>query len=322
MDSNITNTQDLLREMDNITGDDPDVSFNDIDNTQQIVSNIDRITASQVTNTGSDITQTDVDCSDKQGEVENPIVPTYTSYTDCSHKQEEAVNQISSQEKNSLMTQCEFQFNNETSNTECLQHEHQKIDLKLVPVTMVTGMYDVKDSTEIVSKSMESSEDSKTLIVETSHCEPPSKKLKVNQAESQSVLKPAFQFVPRNVHTSQVENNSGAVKQTIKKQEFVKTISNTSFDDTETKGDNLKIKSHEQTVQKESYSKKEETDSLLKSDMNTSPYKFKSYDANVVLPPEVVKTWRTSCDIKEGEVIEIERYDYKYQLPKLNLGIK
>lgn len=306
MDNNITNTQDLLREMDNITGDDPDVSFNDIDNTQQIVSNIDRITASQVTNTGSDITQTDVDCSDKQGEVENPIVPTYTSYTDCSHKQEEAVNQISSQEKNSLMTQCEFQFNNETSNTECLQHEHQKIDLKLVPVTMVTGMYDVKDSTEIVSKSMESSEDSKTLIVETSHCEPPSKKLKVNQAESQSVLKPAFQFVPRNVHTSQVNNNPEAVKQTIKKQEFVKTISNTSFDDTETKGDNLKIKSHEQTVQKESYSKKEETDSLLKSDMNTSPYKFKSYDANVVLPPEVVKTWRTSCDIKEGEVIEIE----------------
>lgn len=312
MDNNITNTHDLLR--DNITGDNPDVSFNDVDNTQQIVSNIDRITASQVTSTGSDITQAAMDCSDKQGEVENPIVPTYTSYTDCSDKQE-TVYQISSLEKNSLATQSEFQFKNETSNTECLQ---QKIDLNLPPVTVVTGVYDAKDSTEKVSKSMESSEDSKTLIVKTSHCEPPNKKLRVNQTESQSVLKPAFQFVPRNIHTSQVKNNPGALKQTIKKQDFVKTISNISFDDTETKGDNLKIKSHEQTVQEESYSKKEETDSLLKSDMNTSPYKVKSYDANVVLPPEVVKTWRTSCDIKEGEVIEIERYDYKYQLPKLN----
>ena len=99
MDNNITNTQDLLR--DNITGDDPDVSFNDVDNTQQIVSNIDRITASQVTSTGSDITRAAMDCSDKQGEIENPIVPTYTSYTDCSDKQE-TVYQISSQEKNSL----------------------------------------------------------------------------------------------------------------------------------------------------------------------------------------------------------------------------
>ena len=194
MDNNITNTHDLLR--DNITGDNPDVSFNDVDNTQQIVSNIDRITASQVTSTGSDITQAAMDCSDKQGEVENPIVPTYTSYTDCSDKQE-TVYQISSQEKNSLATQSEFQFKNETSNTECLQ---QKIDLNLPPVTVVTGVYDAKDSTEKVSKSMESSEDSKTLIVKTSHSEPPNKKLRVNQTESQSVLKPAFQFVPRNIH--------------------------------------------------------------------------------------------------------------------------
>ncbi|CAC5411971.1 WRAP53 [Mytilus coruscus] len=297
------NTQDLLQEMDDITGNGSHVSFTEMDNTQQIVNNIDEVIAQQASENTFKTNEIPHNVTSYQRTGNNSSQPTCQQTQDFLENMSEKIDVIQNVEIQSLNPNKSLQCNTQEQDPNFSLIISQSQNLEHLSDSNMS-----KESSVLNDIPVQSNKDINTGDGETGNCEPPSKKLKPEQKDEQT--KPVFQFVPRNVTHNK---NSSSVKTNLmlvsKKQIDPQCVSKT-FDSGQTcssqqisKGDNSK----EPMYLQDEYRHSQERDKSCQADSDTTSFLDKSYDANVMLPADIVKTWRTPREIQEGEIVEIER---------------
>ncbi|VDI49225.1 Hypothetical predicted protein [Mytilus galloprovincialis] len=287
------NTQDLLQEMDNITGKESHVSFTEMDNTQQIVNNIDDVIAQQ---TSENTFKTNAHDITSYQRTENTLSqPTCQPTQDSVENMSEKMDAIQNKEIQSQNLNKSLQYNTSEQDPDLSLMISQSQNLEQSSDSNISKEVSVLNDIPV-----KSNKDIHTGDSETGNCEPPSKKLKPEHKDEHT--KPVFQFVPRNVSHNQ---NSSSVKPNLpsvsKKQKDSQSVSKT-IDSGQICGSHQIEKggnSKEPMYFQDEYRHSQESDE--------SSFLNKSYDANVMLPAEIVKTWRTSREIQEGEIVEIER---------------
>ncbi|XP_076095869.1 telomerase Cajal body protein 1-like [Mytilus galloprovincialis] len=288
-----TNTQDLLQEMDNITGKESHVSFTEMDNTQQIVNNIDNVIAQQTSENTFKTNEIAHNITSYQRTENTSSQPMCQPIQDSVENMPEKMDVIQNKEIQSQNLNKSLQYNTSEQDPDLSLMISQSENLEQSSDSNIS-----KEVSVLNDSPVKSNRDIHTGDSETGNCEPPSKKLKPEHKDEPT--KPVFQFVPRNV-----SHNQNSVKPNLlsvsKKQKDSQSVSKT-IDPGQIRGSHQIEKggnSKEPMYFQDEYRHSQESDE--------SSFLNKSYDANVMLPAEIIKTWRTSREIQEGEIVEIER---------------